>query len=438
MCILKGLHKGVLIINFLIFTVFVLQSCCEPQLETESIAEERNICNVTMSILFDKTIHTETFNDIKYWEFMATPKFGLKPGDGEIVGTVSYWRRLNELTTTESGKIKSTASIGRYMSGDWYFEIRALNSNGHVLYLGQTNAYIHSGVDNLIDVKVYPDSADGTHGESADESSRLTGVTDKSVGQITTVRYGNLHVGFLTNKVEEDIEDMRITVFSQKMEKRTGVLSDITELKMNWTKRDEGEKLSLWYEKSQRNDTFYEGEGNTPVPQGKAYFEGICELDAGVYFITYKLEIKNKQNKWVILGGQSLNTVVVGGEESITKGYITAGNYIVAGIKISVPGSMYGTINGTGSVVSIGGASVNLTWEQDPSSSSSSNERPVSYEWYFEGKKLQSNENSVRIDCPVDDEGNPIYGAYRVSVKPIGSAGSKGHSDIDVVFNPVE
>lgn len=436
MLILKGLQRSFLII-LTILTV-LLQSCYEPNLELEKITEEeRNICNVTMAILFDKTIYTETFNDIKYWEFMATPKFELRPEEGEIVGVVPYWRRLDDLTTTENGKIKSTTSIGRYMSGDWYFEIRGLNTNGHVLYLGQTDTYIHSGVDNLVDIKVYPDSADGTHGESADESSRITGVTDKSVGKLTTVRYGSLHVGFLVNKLEENIEDIRITVSSQKMEKKTGALSGVAELVMNWISRDEGEKLSLWHEKSQRNDTLYEGEGNTLVPQGKAYFEGICKLDAGVYSITYKLEVKNRKDKWVVLGGQSLTTVVVGGEESIAKGYITASSYIVAGIKISVPGTMYGAINGTGSVVSIGGASVILTWEQEPSSANSSNERAVSYEWYFEGKKLQSNENSVQIDCPIDDEGNPIYGVYRVSVKPIGSAGSKGHSDIDVVFNPV-
>ena len=138
------------------------------------------------------------------------------------------------------------------------------------------------------------------------------------------------------------------------------------------------------------------------------------------------------------LGGQTVTVTMVGGEETLNKGYMTAGSFVVAGIKIAVPGTIYGTINGRGSVVSVAGSSVNLSWVQDQTSIENSDEVPVSFEWYLGDQKLPGTSGSITLDCPRDGSGNPIYGVYRVSLRPLGSAGSKGHTDIDVIFNPAD
>ena len=424
----------------LLFALLTLVACSEPNenIEENIPASERGIGEVTMSVNIEKRLGEDTEDAVKYWEFMATPRFKLFDHEGDIVGRVDYWRQLSAITTPNGGKPLTATSLGRYMGGDWLFEVRALNRNGHVLYVGHTDLHVSAGKENLVAVTVYPDSADGTHGESKDETSRITGVTDKALGSSTTVRYGTLHAGFLTTRVDDTLDDMKITVTAQKMAKVTGELGDPFEIPMSWIRRSEGDKLTKWYENATSDNYAYTGNGSGNVPLGKVYYEGTYALDAGIYLVTYKLSARNASGQMIELGGQTVTVTMVGGEETLNKGYMTAGSFVIAGIKIAVPGTIYGTINGVGSVVSVAGNSVNLSWVQDQASIENSDEVPVSFEWYLGDQKLPGTSASITLDCPRDGSGNPIYGVYRVSLRPLGSAGSKGHTDIDVIFNPAD
>ena len=437
---MKPIFKRLLPYILAIFAVMLIS--CEgpaaavPETPPAPSAAERGIGEAVMSVSLDKRLSAGTDQAIKYWEFMATPNFVLAPGDGDIVGVVDYWRQLDAITTPDNGNVLLETSLGRYMGGSWLFEVRALNKNGHVLYIGQRTLIVRDGLENLVDVTVYPDSADGTHGESADDTSRRTGVTDKAIGTVTTERYGSLHTGFIINQLEEDLDDMKITVTAQKMERMTGALGESTEIPVTWERRTEGERLTSWYENASAGDNRYTGNGSTTVPKGKVYYEGSYNMDAGVYLVSYSITARNRSGEWTYLGGQTFNVTMVGGEETTVKGYLTAGSYVVSGIKISVPGTIYGSINGKGSVVSTAASAVTLSWYQDERSIANSDEVPVSFEWYFEDELLPYTSSTITLQCPVDGSGNPIYGVYRVSLCPIGSAGSRGHADINVVFNP--
>lgn len=434
--------------RFLIYIIavliaFIAVSCdesvpVEPETPPPLTAEERGIGDAVLSVSLDKRLAGGAEDSIKYWEFMATPQFVLAPGEGDIVGTVDYWRQLSAITTPDGGGILLETELGRYMGGTWLFEVRALNKNGHVLYVGERTIIIRDGLENLVDLTVFPDCSDGTHGESADDTSRRTGVTDKAVGSITTERYGRLHTGFLINQLDDNLDDMKITVTTRKMERITGVFGDPVEVPLTWDRRTEGERLTNWYEKASAGDSGYTGNGSTNVPAGKVYYEGTYNIDAGVYIVTYSVSAKNASGVWTYLGGQTFNLTMVGGEETTVKGYLTAGSYIVAGIKISVPGTIYGSINGAGSVVSTSAAAVQLSWQQDARSQANSDEVPVSFEWYLEDEKLPYTSDTITLQCPTDVSGNPVYGVYRVSLCPLGSAGSRGHADINVIFNPAD
>ena len=160
----------------LLFALLTLVACSEPneKIEENIPASERGIGEVTMSVNIEKRLGEDTEDAVKYWECMATPRFKLFGHEGDIVGRVDYWRQLSAITTPNGGKPFTTTSLGCYMGGDWLFEVRALNRNGHVLYVGHTDLHVSAGKENLVAVTVYPDSADGTHGESKDETSRIT------------------------------------------------------------------------------------------------------------------------------------------------------------------------------------------------------------------------------------------------------------------------
>lgn len=437
---LKTKSISIYIISLLLF--FILFGCEQPNTppgeeKSPLSAAERGLGDVALAISVDKKLNNNTDTQIKYWEFMATPQFILAPGEGEAVGQVKYWRQLSAIITPDGGKPILQTELGRYMGGDWFFELRALDKRGHVIDVGSTYVNIAAEMNNLVQITVYPDSADGTHGESADDSSRITGVTDKALGSKTTTRYGVLHMGIVSTVID-NLDDIKLTVKAQKFSRISGNINEEFEIPIDWTVKTDADKLSSWYENATSDDWEFTGEGQRFVPRGKALFEGSANIDAGVYRITITLSAKNDAGNWVELGGQGFNIVAIGGNESVVKGFLSAGSYSLAGIQISVPGTIYGTINGKGNVVSVNGDKVKLQWVQDQQSKDFSDEVPASFEWAFQNQILPENGESITVECPKDENDKPIYGAYRVSLCPIGSAGSKGHTDIDVIFNPFE
>ena len=187
------------VILMLMAVLMLFASCEQPVAEVEKPVEEeipRDVVEVGMVVVEDKSLTSDLNRDIKYWEFMATPQFSL--GEGEkIYGTVSYWRMLPALDTGADNVIKTEASLGRYTSGDWLFELRALNSNKHVIAVGSTQQIVREGLDNTVHITMLTDRADNTHGESADGASMETGWNghDNGTKTETVERYGSLHVG---------------------------------------------------------------------------------------------------------------------------------------------------------------------------------------------------------------------------------------------------
>lgn len=415
----------------------VLFASCTPDNSTET----SELCDVMLSVTLDKTLESVSNKNIYYWEFMATPRFSLASGEGKEAGRVDYWRRLSAITSNADGTLNLETSLGKYMQGEWYYELRALNKRGHVIAVGQTTQYISKIQDNVVNISVYTDSADGTHGESMDETSRITGVTATDKGQSTTVRYGTVKIGFLVNQLEYDIADMRITTSYQKVSKFTNATEDTVEPILTWDVRNEEQLLPSWYLLSDEKlpsttGNPVTGDSTENVPQGKIYYGTDITLDAGRYLFTFNIETKKSDGTWQKLGGQSLVVVVIGGEQSEIRGTLTANTYIVSGILITVPGTIYGSINGQGQNVSVASNTVTLEWTQSDLQIEDSNETATEYTWYIDGVEQTSRNNSITFECPKDDNGNYIYGVYRVSLVPLGSLNSWGFTDIDIAFVP--
>ena len=355
------------IILSLIAVLVLFASCEQNAMEpAEPEVDHGDVVDVGMVILEDKVLGSEINRDIKYWEFMATPLFQL--GDGEyIYGTVSYWRALAELNTGSDGVVKKAANLGRYTSGNWRFELRALNSEKHVIAVGSKEQIVREGLDNTINITVYTDNADGTNGQSIDDHSRKTGWdghTEESKVQ-TTERYGQLHVGLVVNKLDSNVYDnMQIITKYQKID-RSANLGSSTDATIDWTVRKgavaptidstghvivpgvEGEAYTNWYKQATPNNYRITGDSDEKVELGKVYYEGVLSnLDAGSYIFTFYIQGKDKSGSWINLGGQAVDVVIIGGEETLVKGTVLANEYVMAGLKITAPGTIYGTING--------------------------------------------------------------------------------------------
>lgn len=423
---------------FLIFISISLFLCsCAPESKTDS-----SLCDVSLSITLDKALNTDNSQKIYYWEFMATPMFSTVEDDVDPTGVVSYWKRLEALTTDSSGNIKLSTSLGKYTAGQWEFELRALNKRGHVIAIGQSVNYISKISSNLVAIEVYSDTADGTHGESADDTSRITGITAKdTTGSQTTERYGTLKVGFLVNQLEYDTADIRINTTYQKLEKKTNAKQESLEPSLSWTVKKESERLPKWIVAEKEQLPSYTGvaitgDSTTKIQSGKMYYETDLSLDAGRYIFSFNIETKTTAGEWKRIGGQTVSVTIIGGEQTEIRGSVTAESYIVSGIVITVPGSISGSIDGKGQVVSVASDTVTLSWYQTDNEKENSSEKPVSFEWYVEGVKQAENSSTFVFSCPQSETGEYIYGVYRVSLSPKGENNSWGNADIDIVFLP--
>ena len=445
------------IILSLIAVLVLFASCEQNALEpAEPEVDHGDVVDVGMVILEDKVLGSEINRDIKYWEFMATPLFEL--GDGEyIYGTVSYWRALAELNTGSDGVVKKAANLGRYTSGNWRFELRALNSEKHVIAVGSKVQIVREGLDNTINITVYTDNADGTNGQSIDDNSRKTGWdghTEESKKE-TTKRYGQLHVGLVVNKLDSNVYDnMQIITKYQKID-RSANLGSSTDATINWTVRKgavaptidstghvvvqgvEGEAYTNWYKTATPNNYNVTGDSAEKVELGKVYYEGVLtNLDAGSYIFTFYIQGKDKSGSWINLGGQAVDVVIIGGEETLVKGTVLANEYVMAGLKITAPGTIYGTINGKNYAIVDGNNSITLTWQQTQDEANRSGEGAVRYYWYVNGQVSLTTSPSFTFQVNNDGSGNPLYGIYRVTCVPTGNLGSTGTSTIDVICNP--
>ena len=448
------------VILMLMAVLMLFASCEQPVAEVETPVEEefpRDVVEVGMVIVEDKSLTSDLNRDIKYWEFMATPKFSL--GEGEkIYGTVSYWRMLSALDTGADNVIKTEASLGRYTSGDWLFELRALNSNKHVIAVGSTQQIVREGLDNTVHITMFTDRADNTHGESADDESMETGWNghDNGTKTATVERYGSLHIGFVVNRLDADISNMRIVTKYQKIEKNSA-LSGVQTPGITWDDRNgevkqttdstgatiagtQGEFYTNWYKNATPlNYKAISGDSSERVEMGKVYYEGTLDnLDAGPYIFTFYIQGKDKDGNWINLGGQAVDVIIVGGEETQVKGTLLANEYVLAGLKITSPGTIYGTINGVNYVKGTPGTPVNLKWMQTDTEKEDSGEDAARYFWDVNGTETEETANSFTFNCPQNPDGSYAYGIYRVSCTPTGVLGSTGNATIDIIFNPTE
>ncbi len=470
-----------LIIALMVTSVFV--SCDSNSKVTPSAVDEgpKGTVEVTLAPALEKNITSTVNKDIKYWEFMARPDFTLVEGEA-VYGVVSYWKDLPAITTTtdidETGikpqptdALKLQTNIGRYTSGSWLFEVRALNSNHHVIAIGQTRQILREGINNTVNVVVYTDRADGTHGESADQThSKVAGSTEITPnanltlstnenygtgnGTFQTVQYGSVHLGFLINRLDNSLGNLRLSVYSQKVNRDNTLAEVQTEVgidKMSqWTVLEAGTALPDWY----ITEMDYRGtEGLTTVGDAKLYYEiTIPNRDAGPYIYTIKVEGQTNQvddqNKpiWTVLGGQAVDVVVVGGETTKLVGTLLPNDYVVGGLKITAPGYIVGSIssgNHTRFIEGEPGSPVSLAFNVDANNSA---EAAQKYYWFINGVQQNNLTSSVTFDCPytkIDPEEPDIpanrnyqYGIYRISCSPTGSLGSIGTQTIDVIFNP--
>lgn len=431
--------KQIIVILICLFLLFSFFSCSnDPVVTTE---EEKGYGNATLAISYEKTLTSTVNSDIKYWEFMATPLFSLAPGEGAESGRVEYWRQLSAITTSDDGVLKLETSLGRYMQGEWLFELRALNKRGHVIAIGSTRSYITKLKDNVVSITVLHDSADGTHGESMDDTSRVTGVTSKDFGLSTTKRYGIVKTGFTINRLEYDTNAMRVTVTYQKIDRNNNTVSKIESISTTWNVVEEESLLPLWFttESTLINNTgtFPSGSSTAPLEEGKVFYSSEFSLDAGRYIISYNVEVLNSLNEWIITATQSSLVHVIGGEYSIVKGSILPNRYSLVGIKITVPGTIYGSINNNSAYCICNDSDTALLeWTQSDTEKENSGEVPVSFVWYVDGVEQEETSSTITVKCPRDEKGNRVYGVYRVSVSPKGSAGSWGFSDFDLIFRP--
>lgn len=393
----------------------------------------RSVVEVGLSADMSRSLVSSVDKDIVFWEFMATPKFSLAAGE-KIYGTVSYWKDLADLKTGDDAVVKTTCTLGRYTSGDWLFEVRALNANHQVIAVGSTQQIIRDGLDNTIHVDMYVDRADGTHGESADDTSRTAGSTSitDGVGNGTfqTTQYGTLRVGFYINRLDAEVSNISMSVYRQKV-LRDGTLSQSETVEVGaWTVKESGDKIPEWYNT--------EAEPDQTVGDARLWYG--CELpglDAGPYIYTFLVSGKDEKDpeKDVILGGQAVDVLVIGGEVTEVKGTLLANEYVLAGLKVTAPGMIVGTINGVSFIKGTVGQAVDLefVWDEEDSA-----EAPARYFWYIDGDETTETTGKLTFECPKDDSGNWLYGIYRVSCSPTGELGSIGNSVVDVIFNPEE
>lgn len=406
---------------------------------------------VTLSPAMEKNLTSDVNKQIRYWEFMARPDFTLAEGEN-VYGVVSYWKDLPAITgqTGAQDLDPITTDIGRYTSGSWYFEVRALNENHKVIALGQTRQILRDGLDNTVNVVMYTDRADGTHGESADATSRVTGSTaitpfagegitlstntnyGAGNGTLQTTQYGAVKAGFIINRLDDSISNIRMSVYSQKVSK-TNVAGEVqTEIAATatdaWTVVEAGQTIPSWY-------VTKTGVAST-VGQAKVYYQ--CDIpnrDAGPYIYTFKVEGKNTDGDWITLGGQALDVLIIGGETTYVTGTLLPNEYVVAGLKITAPGYIVGTINDAEYVRGTAGTPVTLTYQRDAAQSA---EVAAKYYWYVNGIQQENTTGTLTFDCPKDAGNNYLYGIYRISCSPMGVLGSIGNSTIDVIFNPAD
>ncbi len=459
------MKKIILSLITVLLVLSVFTSCSGQPQATQPVEEEpRDLVEVSIAMTESKTLASDINKDIKYWEFKATPKFTLAD-DEKIYGTVSYWRMLDALDTGADGVVKASTSLGRYTSGDWYFQVRALNSNKRVVAVGSQQQILREGVDNTVNITMYVDRADGTEGESADDSSRKTGWdghADLAGLTETTVKAGTLHMGLVVNRMDNDLDKMRIRVIYQKVEKNTKLSSTVEVNSIDWTVRNgaiegtinpdgspadpatDGEKYTRWYFESTPTSYNIEGDSDKTVELGKVYYEGVLKnLDAGPYIFTYFLEGKDQDNaNWVILGGQALDVMIIGGEETQIKGTLLANEYVLAGLVISAPGTIYGSINGQNFIKGVADTPIELTFQQTDDEIRDSGEEAKLWYWYVDGSKVKTDSGdllttkTMKFSCPKDTAGNPVYGIYRVSCSPVGAQGSIGTTTVDIIFDP--
>lgn len=419
-----------IVFAFLVAMLCVMVSCDTNQ----EIAS--GVVDVKLSADTPKNLTSSVDSEIKYWEFMATPKFALAEGE-KIYGIVSYWKDLSDLTTEADNVVKTSCTLGRYTSGDWYFEVRALNAQHKVVAIGSHQQIIREGLDNTIHINMYVDRADGTHGESADRTSAVAGsttITSKvGNGKFTTDQYGSLKVGFFLNRLDDSVSNLGIDVYRQKVQKdgtlaATEQINDIT-----WTvlegvapTKDAADKVPAWYDAA------------TPdIGEGKLYYG--CELknlDAGPYIYTFRAKGKNTSDEFIVLGGQAVDVLIVGGEETQIKGTLLANEYVLAGLKVTAPGMIVGTIAGHPFIKNDDlSKKVTLKYELDTNLSA---EKPKKYFWYVDGVLTETTSDTYEFTCPKGSDDNYVYGIYRISCSPTGELGSIGNAVIDVICNPEE
>jgi hypothetical protein len=437
------MRKVILITLIAVMAVGLMVSC-----EDSAVAERKEV-DVSMAVSLEKTLSSRVDKDIVYWEFMATPKFTLAEGE-KIHGIVSYWKDLSAMTTGADNKVKTTCSLGRYTSGDWLFELRALNAQHQVVAIGRTQQIIRDGLANTINIAVYVDRADGTPGESADTTSRITGVIAVSdtgahtVMQLEgkasplTTETGQIKAGFFINQLDATVSNLSITITRQKVGKdgKLATAETVTpDSGSTWTSYTAGQNVPEWY------ITEVTGTKET-VPEGRLFYEcGISGLSAGPYIYTFLISGKDKNNANVTLGGQSLDVLIIGGETTYVTGTMLANEYVLAGLKVTAPGLLVTTINNGKAYVKIGADnSIALTCTLDKTQSAESSVQK--YYWYYTDPNgdlvsLSTDEASITFKAPLKD-GVPVYGIYRISCSPVGQLGSIGTAVVDVIVNPAE
>lgn len=381
--------------------VFVMASCQNDPHGVSGIAE------VNLTTATEKSLTSQVDRSITHWQFMATPLFSVAANE-TIYGKVSNWKELPDLNTPVGGDIKTATTLGRYTSGNWLFELRALNAQDKIIAVGSTKQIIRSGIDNNVAITVLTDRKDGTHGES--------------------IESGKIQFGFETVKLDDNIEigdsqHLKIITTYQKVDKHQK-LEPVQTANLNWTATDTGGTP----------DSFY---GTEKIKEGRTYYSTILPaIDAGPYIFTIKFQGKNSSNSFIDLGGQSFEVMVVGGETSTVKGTLLANDFIIAGLKITAPGKIVGTINGKHYIIGTPGTPVTLQYIHDTENSA---EVPTRWYWYVNNElKVESNSDTFIFDCPEATPGKKdwLFGIYKVTCVPAGALGSLGQTVIDVVFNP--
>ena len=393
----------------------------ENKESAENVPE--NAISATLAISYEKTLTSTVNRDIKYWEFMATPLFTLNDAE-KVYGKVSYWRPLDALDTT-NGVVKTSCDLGRYTPGEWLFELRSLNSNHQVVSVGSIKKILKSGQDNIVNIVMYNDIADKTHGNSKDNDSRITQKKYGTEGVETIKEYGSVTIVFDINKLDENSNNVSIVLTKQKI--NTGrILSTAEKVEIDWS-REELNNGRVRYE--------------TTIPN----------VDAGAYVFTVSVVATSINSTDIPIAGQSVTAYVIGGEETKISGSMLANEHILQALKINKSGKIYGSINGKDDVTGYEKAAdstlpIKLEFKQTEEQKQSSAEEIVSCVWIADGTVLENeNGTSLEFSCPVITTGDGenavekrVYGIYRVTCIAIGEQGSLGKASLDVIFNPPE